>query len=466
MAAHGSSLLPRVERLTEWKEPSSLSPLRRQVAPAVLVALVAAAAPGISHAGPADGPPGRAAAEGGTPVSLNPMETNLMETNAPESNAPETRAAEAMPAGTAELSPSSDSLIVHPDPSTPLPERWRWALERGLPGGYWIGWGVEGGVRSPEVVLECPDGRSSCREVVSGEGVVSSDSHDPAADSPDAPSLGERVGGAAGGVPPVAFIFRVGGNGRTGAVEWIRLRSAGAPLDLGGRPLVWLGRAGTQESLAQLRGLYPGLGGAALKKQAVAAVALHEGEPGVVQTLRELLQAEASETVRTEAVKWLSRGQSGGPEVFDFFVATALGDPSSGVRHKAVSRLGRIGSPQTAAALVELARTAPYEDVRNEAVDQLAGNREALLQLSREARDPRVRRDAVRALARGRSEEVVPMLLAAALDDPIERVRREAAVQLAAFGSESARSALAQVAGTRPVSRVRSGSFRIVPGSR
>ncbi|HEV2147342.1 MAG TPA: HEAT repeat domain-containing protein [Longimicrobiaceae bacterium] len=419
MAEGGSPLLRRVERLAEWREPPMYAAQFRSLASAGLLALVALVAPAVSQsAQPAD-PPASAS-----------------------------RAAAARPG-----SPSGarDSVIVHPDPSAPLAARWQWALDQELPGGFWIAWGGEGGVRTRDGGTSRVVVLNGSHMVIDGDGAISSNSPGPGSHTPDAPSLREILPGA---VPPVAFVFGFAGEGNHSEdVDWIRLRSAGAPLDLGGRPLVWLGPASTPESLAQLRRLHAALRDPALRKEVAAAFSLHEGQREVVRAVRETVGSEESATVRAEAVQWLPRGQSGGAEMIELLTQVALTDPSPRVRDEAVSALGQIGSPEARAVLMRLARTAPHADVRREAIDHL-GDSELLRQLVRDAPED-VRGEAVEALASEGSEQIVPALVTVAFEDPADAVRREAVDALALLPFDSARRALLRIVNTHPDPKIR-----------
>ncbi|HUP02076.1 MAG TPA: M56 family metallopeptidase, partial [Gemmatimonadota bacterium] len=321
MAEGGSSLLSRVRRLTadELPEPRGLG-LRLAVA-ALLLGLTAAAAPAIS-------------------LTIR----GAGQEDAGESNA-------AAPEATAL---SRDSVIFHPDPSLPLSERWRWALQQDLPGGFWIAWGID----------------SLGGDVA--ESGVSSNSPGPGGHTPGAPALPTILADIPGQAPAVAFIFGFDRDGNAARdIDWIRIRSAAEPLDLTGRPLLWLGGAGAGESLAHLETLYAALTNPALRKEIAAAFTLHAGPGRVLEATAAALEREADPEVRAEAVQWLPRSQPASEELTALLLEIAFSDPSRDVRIEAVDALAAVDSPSATRALDRIADDHPDVDARSEAAQAL-----------------------------------------------------------------------------------------------
>jgi hypothetical protein len=326
MAEGGSPLLRRVERLAEWREPPMHAIQLRSLASAGLLAFVALVAPAVSQSVASSGSP-----------------------------APVAEATAVRPGGP---SRARDSVIVHPDPSAPLAERWQWALDQDLPGGFWIAWGVEGTGRA---VLP------------GGSFPVSSNSPGPGAHTPGAPPLQRILAGSGAAAPPVAFLFGFGGGeGRPGEVRSVRLRSADAPLDLSGRPLLWLGPADSRESLAQLHRLSSMLDDPALRKEVAAALALHGGEAEAVRAVAALIEEDRSPEVRAEAVQWLPRAHPDSEAAVPVLLRAALEDPAKQVRMEAVDALAALRSGSARRALVRVAETHPDWSARSEAAQVLA----------------------------------------------------------------------------------------------
>ena len=326
MAEGGSPLLRRVERLTEWREPPMHAAQFRSLASAGLLAFVAVVAPAVSQSVPS----------GGSPAPM----------------------AEAAAPRRDRTSRARDSVIVHPDLSAPLADRCSWALARGPRSGFWIAWGVEG------------PGKAA---FPGGSFPVASNSPGPGAHTPGAPPLRQILAGSGAAVPPVAFLFGFGGEGgQREEVRWIRLRSADAPLDLAGRPLLWLGPAGTPESLAELRRLHSTLDDPVLRKETAAALALHGGESEALRAVARVIEEERSAEVRAEAIQWLPRAHPEAEAGVAVLLRAALEDPAKEVRMEAVDALARLRSASARRALVRIAETHPDWSVRSEAAQLLA----------------------------------------------------------------------------------------------
>lgn len=311
MAEGGSPLLRRVERLAEWRSPEGGSRWRPAAAAAVLVALVAAAAPTVSH---------------GTarPNARSPTATTGLAVAVPP-----------------------DTVLLPPSASAPLASRWEWALRNAPAGGAWIGWGVRGprrasfGGQAAPVASgdQAPAGSASMQEIVADEDF------------------------------DVAFVLALEGSAR--APSRMRLRSADAPIDLRGLPLVWLGTAGADESIAQLRTLRSGAGDA-LRAELAAAVALHANTGSVLRGSRVLLAEESVPAIRSELVQWLPRAHPRSDAVAAALVDIAFGDAAATVRAEAVDALSDMGGEQARIALERVAREHPELKLRSEAAQTLA----------------------------------------------------------------------------------------------
>lgn len=346
MAEGGSPLLRRVERLAEWRQPSGPALWLRPVVAAVFLAAVALVAPAVSQRG------------------LLPPVTP------PEISGAQSALARADLEGSPSVSNhvlGKDSIIVLLDASVPLAERWDRALELDLPNGFWIAWGVDGSVRPNRAVTITGE-----QPGLNEGGTLSSNSPGPGAHTAGAPPLRAMLAPEAE-IPRAVFVFGFAAEtDKSGDIDWIRIRSVDAPLDLVNRPLLWLGRASTEESLAQLRRLLAVVDDPALRKEIVAALALHEDERMVVRAVAEVIARENSDVVRAEAIQWLPRGQEGGPELVTLLVRTAEDDPSPRVQKEAVDALAKIGSPEARRALRRIVDAHPDRSIRADAADALA----------------------------------------------------------------------------------------------
>jgi beta-lactamase regulating signal transducer with metallopeptidase domain len=327
IAEGGSPLLRRVERLAEWREPPMHATQFRSFASVGLLAFVALVAPAVSQSITTS----RSSPARGAETTAAPLGSPLR---------------------------ARDSVIVHPNPSAPLAERWSWALARGPRSGFWIAWGVDGPQR-----VTFPGGSFP----------VSSNSPGSGTQTPGAPPLQRILAGSGAAAPPVAFLFGFGGEGRqAGEVRWIRLRASDAPLDLAGRPVLWLGPANAHESLAELRRLYSTLADPALRKEIAAALSLHDRPAEAVQAVVQVIEQDQSAEVRAEAIQWLPRAHPQSDAAVAVLLRTALKDHAKKVQIEAVDALAALGSETARHALVRIAETHPDWSVRSEAAQALA----------------------------------------------------------------------------------------------
>jgi beta-lactamase regulating signal transducer with metallopeptidase domain len=333
MAEGGSPLLRRVQRLTEWREPTMYAAQLRPFASVILLALVAFVAPAVSQ-------------------GVRSPDTESLRGGAGD------RETLTVPAKPQNQPVVADSVIVHPNPSAPLAERWAWALAQRHQGGFWIAWGVDG---PSKVVLP------------SGSFPISSNTPGPGTYTPNAPPLQRILAGTGAAAPSVSFVFGFAGEGRHSEnIDWIRLRSFDAPLDLAGRPLLWLGQASTQESLAQLRRLYSVTDDPVVRKEIAAALSLHENRQDVIQAVIQAMDGEDDLEVRAEAVQWLPRAHPESSEAVAALLRVAFEDPAEEVRLEAVDALASLRTESAWRALVRIAETHPEWAARSEAAQVLA----------------------------------------------------------------------------------------------
>jgi beta-lactamase regulating signal transducer with metallopeptidase domain len=318
MAEGGSPLVDRVARLAEWREPARRLARLRLPATSALLLAVAATAPAVS--------------QGGTPPS-----------------------GAAEPASRSGAASARDTVIVPPGAPGPLADRWR-AAGRSAPGArYWVAWGVAAPPR-----LRLPGGLPLAS---------SSDRRPPGAPTP---TLGHLLRGAGAAAAPVNFVFGVDRSPAGGAVRSLQLRSAESAPALDGRPVVWLGAAGTAESLALLRELHGAADDVALRAEIAAAIALHDDPRAVLAAVAALLSAEPSPRVRAEAVQWLPRAHPGAEALIPLLLDAARRDTARAVRVEAVDALAALGSERARRALARVAGTHPDLALRSEAAQALA----------------------------------------------------------------------------------------------
>jgi hypothetical protein len=235
----------------------------------------------------------------------------------------------------------------------------------------WIGWGI-----------------SRSRDEV-GRMITSST---PGDDRPGGLPFSAAVGdaGVASGAP-IAILFGFSASSRSSgasydAVDVMLTRSAGAPTNLGGRRVAWLGEAPHEESLNLLR-------------------ALHQQIP--------------NETVRAEIVATYALHQQPQDDDIAVLERLAFEDPSPRLRQEAASALSDIRRPAAGRALIRIAKRAS---------------------------DPIVRAEAVQQLDEFETEEVIAALVSIAFEEAVREVSLEAVHTLSDFRTPSARAGLRRLA--------------------
>lgn len=276
----------------------------------------------------------------------------------------------------------ADTVVRPPDPSAPLADRWAWALEevdRLDPGrGVWIGWEIRRA--SASLVMSSTGG-----ETAPGGGTKTTLGR----------LLGEletrnRIG--------LVFGLPTGSRGPGGIVA-TRIRSFAAPIDLGGRTLVWLGPAAEPESVARLNEVFAAIPGTGPRSEWGPMLALHEDGSAAIPALRRLVfDAREPVGVRAEAAAWIGWQRD---------------DP-------AAERLLR-----------ELLASGPPWEIVDEAIGALdgssPGDRAIAARLLFDHPEPGVRSEAAQWLGEASDgEDVVEALERAAFEDPSDGVRREA----------------------------------------
>lgn len=320
MAEGGSPLLHRVQRLTAWRDGGARGGRLRPLAGAALVAFVALAAPAVSQTRSGDEPP------------------RVTASSQPEGEQQDAR--------------TKDIVIRHPDPSEPLQSRWGWAARR-ADGVAWVAWEVA--------------------EASRGAGTVASNSVGAGPHRDDAPTLA-RILGEYQSPGRAALLFRIDGP-VSDSPDATRIRALGDALDLDGAPLIWLGNADADESLALLGRMYAAESNENLRAELAAAIALHDAPAAVVTAVDAILRADRSPRVRGEAVQWLARFHARAGEVVPLLLRVAQRDTAEKVQLEALDALTSLmgtGAAGARAAVIELAETHPSWAVRSEAAQALS----------------------------------------------------------------------------------------------
>lgn len=345
-----------------------------------------------------------------------------------------------------------DTVIRHPDPSAALADRWTWAARQGAAlhaAGYWIGYTVRPPAGLDKLVY------IDRQAVVVGHGVTLSGRMFGDFNGmrfPGAP-IGPRVGGGDPGSIKLLLEFRGGSLAR------VHASSFDLPVDLGGRPMMWLGSAEDAPSLAQIEPLYGAARSVALKEQVIDAIGIHGSSALVVPSLERRLATGEPSRVREQAAEWL--GVHPVPRALALLARLARTDQSPAVRREAAETVGEIELPAATDTLIALARTLDDADARREAVESLGQRdddraRDALQAIAREDRRADVQREAIETLGHALPPaDAVTLLAEMARSHRHTDVQREAVETLGEVGTQAAHAAVLAIARTHPHTDVR-----------
>ncbi len=330
-------------------------------------------------------------------------------------------------------------VVRHPRPGDALSARMEWARrearDRGYKTGFWAAYGISRMMEEHSHIGSFHPGSGendlTLGEVISGKRLDRSAaaSRDIRATAREVLEGLERKAGPAKTIrKDVALLFRFNGAGRPGP-EAVEISDLDCDFDLKGLPLVWLGGAPDNESLALIRGLYDAGGGEELRKDLIVAAGIHGAPALVIPFLEAVLKSRENDEVRKDAAFWI--GQQGGPAALKILRAAALADPSAEVREGAVFGLSQIELEAAVDELIELARTAGNAEVRHEAVfwlGQRASRKAeaALVGFVDKNPDPEVQEQAVFALSELPDDQGVEPLIRIARTHPNPHIRAKA----------------------------------------
>jgi beta-lactamase regulating signal transducer with metallopeptidase domain len=409
MAEGGSPLVQRVQRLTSWRgEPRERSAVLRVAAAALLVGAVAAVAPAVAST---DGKRERTR----PPASLQ---------------------------GVTDRSGQEIVVIRHPDVSQPLARRWEWAVEQiGRRGTEraWIAYSIP-------TRLEPDDAWFTDSDELS----LSSFNLSPLNPLLDAPA------------EHAVLFFAVA---RNGEVKRVAGRQ-GVGMELGGRPVVWLGPAAGAESFAQLRRLADGLGDAGLREEFTGIIGIHPGDE-TVPYLAAVLGRDGSSGVRSEAAEALGLHLT--DEALNALRTAVERDGSDDVRRDAVEAIGEMSTGPAAALLRELAMGGRDAGIRRQAVESLgrfpgASTVRTLNAVAFGDRDVQVAREAVEAMGRISPSVSEPILAQIAWTHDDAEVARQAAESLGALLTPGSMAQLDSIARTHPDESVAKEALEALSG--
>lgn len=356
--------------------------------------------------------------------------------------------------------PAAQPVIKMGDAERPLAQRWQAAQgeasQRGLRTGWWLGYSIIRRMAENSHIgsfSRWPDNeRITLGELLTGikidqrndEEVVQEFARTTLAEKHASPTPGRMV------EKDLAFLFLFKPSGEKWQIERIAVSNLDLQVDLDGLPLLWLGKAGTAESLDLVEGLYRGESAIGQKKKLIFAMSVHDLPDRVLAILRGILMSDTPVELRKQAAFWL--GQQGSPQALQLLLHAVKTDRDAEIREQAVFAVSRFESDAGTRALIELAQNSADRAVRKKAIFWLGQKNtpqslEVLVGLAGSQDDGEIREQAVFAISRLDDKEALQALIDLAKNSPSEAVRKKAIFWLGQKAGKKATAALADFAG-------------------
>ena len=388
------------------------------------------------------------------------------------------------PTGTAvvgdTLRAKPDTVVLHPDPSQPLAQRFDWARNQAKQMSrrtFWIGYRVP---RPSWLEHSVYVDRGA---EVKGDGITISGRM--FGDFQGFMFRGARLGPltGSGDSDDIAIVLGFTDQGGRATLNHVHVASFYLPIDFHGRTLFWLGTATDAQSLPMVDGLFTATTQAELREDIVSAIGVHGSSDAVIPILLRILSSQDPANVRSQAAEWLgvhpsaaavvalsraartdlsgdvrreaaeALAESTMPAATDSTIAIAKTATDPDARREAVEGLGQKDSDRALAALVAIAQTDRDEDVQRAAVETLGempGGRglNAVRDIARSHPRPDVRREAIETLGENLAPaEALELLKTIATSDPDPDVRRGAVETIGEKAPPAqARAILSQIA--------------------
>ncbi|MBI1808234.1 MAG: HEAT repeat domain-containing protein [Ignavibacteria bacterium] len=271
----------------------------------------------------------------------------------------------------------SEKVVRHPDSNTQLIDRWKWARveaeSRKFSNGYWIGYSIQRLMqRNWSIGTHFSDERRnhpSLAEVITGQKEV--DIRSLKASGQNLTIVGNQIiiedetGRHEKVMKEIGILFHFPRD-RADQTNQVIVSNLSLIVDLEGAPLLWLGGADEEESVAFLHDQFTSSRSDEVKEQLIAAIGLHEKSKKVFTTLREALTGSETNEVREEAAFWL--GQMNTDEALKLLVHTVETDRSDDIREKAIFAISQMEGELALDALIGIARKNPDSEVRTKAM--------------------------------------------------------------------------------------------------
>lgn len=249
--------------------------------------------------------------------------------------------------------PAASQVVRHPDPAAPLAERWSWALDACNASSCVAGYAVRRRMHAEDRmgwIGDWKDSRRTLADVLSGGTVPT-------------------ASGSTGMVDkPVALLFRF----ERGASEPTEVRAStfDAWIDLEGAPLLWLGSAGLEASVAHLDARFERARNEDVRRGLVWAVGMHQLPDRVVPWLTNVATTDDAVEVRKAATYALSDQPA--DRALPILERIVRDDASTEVRKAALYAAADLDGPGAFRLLASTARNASMPtEIRKAAINAL-----------------------------------------------------------------------------------------------
>lgn len=395
---------------------------------------------------------------------------------------------------------ADNSVIKHQNPQENLNVRWEWAKNQAgdMKGGLWVGYSFRQLMGKNSFIRSFEDSRSSrptLEMILEGKADLQkeesvSDAARDALRSLD--NLDKQIEVIA---KNVAILFYFDGDKIDfNTIKDLKINSLNLPVNLKGKPLLWLGDVSQEESVAFLEDGYKKVKSAEIKEDLVTAIGLHRETSAAQDFLSGIINSDENDDIREKAVFWL--GQADNENALKILVNTVENDRSEDIREQAVFAISQMKIESATSTLLNLAKQAKDPNVREKAVfwlgqqnsqeametlkDIIQGDAspevkeqavfalgqmkrpeatDMLVDLAKNARDRGVRTKAIFWLGQKASANVSEMLEDIAYEDDEGEVQKAAVFALSQLPADEAVPALIKIAKAHPNSEVRKNAI-------
>ncbi|MBM4160117.1 MAG: hypothetical protein FJ217_03360 [Ignavibacteria bacterium] len=214
------------------------------------------------------------------------------------------------------------------------------AAKREFAGAFWVGYGIRRLMRENSQIGNFSDSYSrynaSLQELLYGQ-----------------KEFADQIGSME--VKGVAILFACTHSSSGGSrVSKIKISNLSLAVDLGERPLLWLGNAGQEESVTHLEERFTHVPTTKLKEAVPFAISIHDSSRQASAFLRRQLKESEEERIRGGCAAWIGlRGQA---EDLKLLVEAATTDISRHVREQPVFGVSQMPFEEATDALMEMVR--------------------------------------------------------------------------------------------------------------